>query len=72
VPDLVAHQVNERHEPGIAWDDLPARTRKKLWHKAKRWLNSRAVDQMTAARLAEQDSSGEVRAWLATIAGLGR
>jgi hypothetical protein len=58
----------ERHESGIAWDDLPARTRKKLCYKAKRWLNSRAVDPMTAARLAERDGRGEVREWLAAIA----
>jgi hypothetical protein len=72
VPELVARQVNDRHESGIAWDDLSARTRKKLCYKAKRWLNSRAVDQMTAARLAERDGSGEVRSWLTAIASLSR
>jgi hypothetical protein len=36
------------------------------------WLNTRAVEQMTAARLAERDAEGEVRAWLATIRGLSR
>ena len=70
VPELVARKVNEQHESGVAWDELPARVRKRLCYKAKRWLNTRAVDQMTAARLAERDG-GEVRAWLATIASLG-
>jgi len=69
VPELAARKVNERHDSGIAWDELPARVRKRLCYKAKKWLNTRAVDQMTAARLAERDG-GEVRSWLATIAAL--
>jgi hypothetical protein len=44
--------------------------RKRLRDKAKKWLNTRAVEQMTVARLAERDSSGEIRSWLATIAKL--
>ncbi len=72
VPELIARKANERHEPGVAWDDLSARARKRLRYKVKRWLNTRAVEQMTAARLAERDPKGEVRAWLATIASLGR
>ncbi len=71
VPELVAQRVNERHESGVRWEDLPARARKRLRFKAKRWLNSRAVEQMTPARLAARDGGGEVRAWLATIAELG-
>ena len=46
--------------------------RRRLRYKAKKWLNTRAVEQMTAARLAERDPDGEVRAWLATIANLSR
>ena len=64
-------QANERHEPDVRWDELSARARKRLRYKAKKWLNSRAVEQMTAARLAERDPDGEVRSWLATIAKLG-
>ena len=70
VPDLIARKANERHEPGVAWDDLSARARKRLRYKAKKWLNTRAVEKMTAERLAERDTSGEVRSWLATIATL--
>jgi hypothetical protein len=71
VPELIARKANERHEPGVAWDDLTARARKRLRYKAKRWLNQWAVDQMTVARLAERDGD-EVRSWLATIAALSR
>ncbi len=69
VPELVARRVNEGHESGVGWDDLPARARKRLCYRAKKWLNTRAVEQMTAARLAERDG-GEVRGWLETIAAL--
>ncbi len=71
LPELVARKADERHEPGVPWDDLSARARRRLRYKAKKWLNTRAVEQMTAARLAERDPDGEVRAWLATIAKLG-
>ncbi len=52
VPGLIAFQANERHEPHVRWDDLTAHARKRLRYKAKRWLNSRAVEKMTVARLA--------------------
>ena len=71
VLELVARLVNEGHESGVAWDDLTARARKRLGYWAKKWLNTRAVEQMTAARLAERDG-GEVWEWLETIRGLGR
>ncbi len=72
VPELIARKANERHEPSVPWEELSVRARKRLRYKAKRWLNTRAVEQMTVARLAERDVSGEVRAWLATIAALSR
>ena len=70
VPELVARKANERHEPRIGWDDLSARARKRLRCKAKRWLNTRAVERMTVERLAARDPDGEVRSWLATIGSL--
>ena len=70
LPELIARRANERHEPGVPWDELSARARKRLHYKAKKWLNTRAAEQMTAERLAERDPNGEVRSWLATIAGL--
>ena len=70
LPDLVARRANERHEPVVPWDDLTHRARKRLRYKAKRWLNTGAVEKMTAVRLAERDGSCEVRSWLATIAAI--
>lgn len=72
VPDLVARKANEFHEPPVCWNDLPARVRKRLRYKAKRWLNNRAVEHMTHERLSERDLDAEVLEWLVTIARFGR
>lgn len=44
--------------------------RKRYRNYVKGWLNGRAVDCMTADRLAERDPDGEVRGWLTTISEL--
>jgi hypothetical protein len=67
VPELVASRMNERHEPFVPWTDLSLRARKRLRYKARKLLNTRAVEKMTPARLAERDPSGEIRSWLAAI-----
>ena len=72
LPALVACRANERHEPRVDWNDLSARARKRLHYKAKRWLNTKAVERMTPERLAERDPGGELRGWVATIASLTR
>jgi len=72
VAELVARQAYERRERPLPWDQLPARARKRHRDKAKKWLNTRAVERMTPTRLAQRDPCGEVRSWLATIAALAR
>ena len=54
----------------VPWDDLPQRTRRRQCARVKKWLNTRAVERMTPARLAKRDPDGEIRSWLATIARL--
>jgi hypothetical protein len=49
------------------WDTLPRRTQRRLSGRAKRWLNTIAVDQMTASWLAERDPAGELVGWLTAI-----
>jgi hypothetical protein len=61
------HQHSCRESP---WELLPRRARKRFAYRAKRWLNARAVEHMTAALLRERDPAGEVLGWLATIAQL--
>ena len=70
VAELVARQMHKRRDGQPRWNDLPARIRKRRRDRVKKWLNTRAVERMTAARLAERDPTGEVRCWLATIARL--
>ncbi len=45
-------------EPGCEWDTMSTRAQKRLCYRAKKWLNTSAVDRMTAARLAQQDPRG--------------
>ena len=70
VAGLIARQCYERGNGQIPWAELPARARKRRRDKIKKWLNTRAVERMTAERLAERDPEGEVRSWLTTIARL--
>jgi len=68
VAELAASRMYERRAEDVPWEQLPPRARKRLRDKAKKWLNSQAVEHMTPERLMERDPSGEVRSWLATIA----
>jgi len=70
VPRLVAQCLLER-SGGPVWSDLPARGRRRLRDRAKKWLNTEAVSRMTPSRLAERDPDNDVRLWLTTIAWLG-
>ena len=49
------------------WESLERRTHRRLAARAKRWLNTVAIEQMTAELLAERDPAGEVLSWLQAI-----
>jgi uncharacterized NAD(P)/FAD-binding protein YdhS len=70
VAELVAQQMHARLDGQPLWENLPARTRRRRCHRVKKWLNTRAVEQMTPRRLAERAPEGEARSWLAMIARL--
>jgi hypothetical protein len=61
------HAVQPRH---VSWEDLSPRTRKRLRERSKHVLNTRAVEQMTLARLTERDGAGEIIGWLSALAVL--
>jgi len=67
VGEMVARHWYEQHASTLPWEQRSRRTRARLVHRAKRWLNSVAVDQMTANLLFERDPAGEVIGWLETI-----
>jgi hypothetical protein len=70
VADLVARGCHERLGKSPAWESLPGRARKRCREHTKKWLNRLAVELMTPELLAEQDSRGEIRCWLTTVAEL--
>jgi len=71
VPLLVARSLPEQ-TGGPDWSCLPSRSRRRLKDRAKRWLNTDAVNKMTPERLAERDPKGDVRSWLTAISELLR
>jgi hypothetical protein len=70
VPNRIARKVFEASHPDRDWDTLPYRVRRRLRDRAKRWLNTDAVDRMTIDRLRERDPDGEITTWLRTLAVL--
>ena len=70
VPLMLAQREYELSGSVIAWNSLPRRAQRRYVQRAKRWLNTVAVQQMTAALLVEHDPAGEVLGWYATIARL--
>jgi len=69
LPELFARREVDAGNNG-RWLDLPTRKRRQMKHRVRRWLNTEAVDQMTAAMLDEQDQQGDVRCWLEAIGWL--
>ena len=54
------------------WHRLTANRRRKLRLRAKRWLNTEVVSQMTPELFAEHDPHGEVASWLTRIGEMAR
>jgi cell division FtsZ-interacting protein ZapD len=70
VAEAVARERHRQYSQQIAWEHIPARSRKRRRDKIKRRLNTVAAESMTAERLAQADPDGEIRRWLAAIAEL--
>lgn len=70
VASLAAHRCFERTAIGANWGSLSMRARKRLRDRAKKWLNSEAVDRMSSDLITEADARGEIRSWFAAIAHL--
>jgi hypothetical protein len=70
IADRIAYEQHRRQPGNTSWEQLTPRARKRCRERVKRWLNTRAVDCMTATRLSERDPAGEVRDWLATVDSL--
>jgi hypothetical protein len=62
--------ARELHQLGLddrPWATISRRARSRMSQRAKRWLNTRAVERMTVEYLREQDSAGEVTSWFLLI-----
>jgi hypothetical protein len=68
VADLVAERRYLVRHPHAHWADVAPRSRRRMRNRAKCWINSLAVDRMTAQQFAERDPAGEIRQWLIAIA----
>ncbi|MCE9555417.1 MAG: ATP-dependent endonuclease [Planctomycetes bacterium] len=68
--ELVARRSYDLVGGSHLWEDIPSRKRRQMKHRAKRWLNTDAVDAMTPDLLAQQDPDGDVRSWLEAIGWL--
>lgn len=70
VAEVVASSQLLHKQPQFAWSSLSVRTRKRHKDRAKRWLNTIAVEQMTYEQYLERDPIGEIRSWLMAVAEL--
>ena len=57
-----------RQRPGeTAWQLHAKRSQSRMANRAKRWLNTVAVEHMTPNLLAERDPNGEITSWMWAI-----
>ena len=59
-----------KNSPDIGWEQLSQRARSRMANRAKQWLNTKAVHQMTIELLLESDPQGEIISWLKQIVQL--
>lgn len=70
VAECVARQQFTAAHDDPAWDQLSRRTRSRFMNRAKRWLNTVAVEHLSLELLAESDPRNEVLHWLRTASEL--
>ena len=70
VASEVAQRVLDSRHADYSWKQLTRRIRVRLRNRAKHWLNTSAVEQMTVPLLQERDPDGEIISWLETIGQL--
>jgi hypothetical protein len=70
VAQLTARQLYQQRPGEIAWQLRTRRAQNRMANRAKRWLNTKAVEQMSVELLAERDPDGEIMSWMSLIASL--
>jgi putative ATP-dependent endonuclease of OLD family len=72
VGELVARDWHARTPQPLFWSELTARARSRLTQRAKKWLNSTAVQAMTAELLEQRDPQQELRTILRSVGECAR
>ncbi len=72
VAELAAKRCFEADPINPPWHTLTCRAHRRMTNRAKRWLNSLAVEAMTPDWIAERDPQGEILAWLTKIGRLAQ
>jgi putative ATP-dependent endonuclease of OLD family len=72
VGELVARDWHARTPQPLLWSELTARARSRLIQRAKKWLNSTAVQAMTAGLLEQRDPQQELRTILRSVGECAR
>ena len=67
VPDVVVRSWFTTAQGSTPWCELNGRTQRRLRYRAKRWLNTQVVDQMTSQWLAARDCQEELHHWLSKV-----
>ena len=67
VAELTARELYRQRPGEIAWQLQARRSQSRMANRAKRWLNTQAVEHMTPALLDAQDRGGEIISWMLAI-----
>lgn len=67
VAELTARELYRQRPGETAWQLQPRRSQSRMANRAKRWLNTIAVEHMTPELLADRDRDCEIISWMAAI-----
>lgn len=67
VAELTARELYRQRPGETAWQLQARRSQSRMTNRAKRWLNTQAVEHMTVGQLEEQDREGEIHSWMLVI-----
>ena len=67
VSELTARELYRQRPGETAWLLQAKRSQSRMANRAKRWLNTVAVEHMTPRLLAERDPDGEITSWMLAI-----
>ena len=70
VAEIAARKLYQQRPGEIPWQLQARRSQSRMANRAKRWLNTTVVEQMTRDMLRESDPNDEIQSWLLAIKDL--